>query len=57
MARTFQDLLRHRPVFINVGVRGFGDALREAGFEVVEVDWSPPAGGDPALAALLDDLL
>ena len=57
MAGTFQDLLGRTPVFINVGVRGFGDALREAGFEVVEVDWSPPAGGDPALAALLDDLL
>jgi len=57
MAGPFQDLLRQRPVFINVGVRGFGEALREAGFEVVEVEWSPPAGGDPALAALLDDLL
>jgi len=57
MAELFQDLLRHPPVFINLGVRGFGDALRESGFEVVDVDWSPPAGGDPALAALLDDLL
>jgi hypothetical protein len=24
---------------------------------VVEVDWSPPAGGDTELAALLDDIL
>lgn len=50
-------LLQHRPVFVNVGVRAFGDSLREAGFEVVQVDWSPPAGGDAQLAGLLDDLL
>jgi len=24
---------------------------------VVHVDWSPPAGGDARMAALLDDLL
>jgi hypothetical protein len=52
-----EDLLREKPVFVNVGVRDFGDSLREAGCEVVEVEWSPPAGGDEKLAALLDDLL
>jgi FdrA protein len=57
MSVTLEDLLRGEPVFVNVGVRDFGDSLREAGFEVVEVDWSPPAGGDTELAALLDDLL
>jgi hypothetical protein len=45
------------PVFLNVGVRDFGESLRDAGYEVVFVDWSPPAGGDLRLAALLDDLL
>jgi hypothetical protein len=44
-------------VFVNVGVRDFGQSLREQGCAVVEVDWSPPAGGDAALAGLLDDLL
>jgi FdrA protein len=51
------DMLASRPVFINVGVREFGESLREAGFEVVQVDWKPPAGGDAGMAALLDDLL
>jgi len=51
------ELLQGKPVFVNVGVREFGDSLRQAGYEVVEVDWSPPAGGDAQLAALLDDLL
>ena len=57
MSVRFEALLQSKPVFINVGVRGFGDSLREAGYEVVFLDWSPPAGGDPQLAALLDDLL
>ncbi len=51
------DLLEARPIFVNVGVREFGDSLRQAGYEVIFVDWSPPAGGDPKLAELLGDLL
>lgn len=56
-AVPLEELLQQRPVFVNVGVRDFGDSLRQAGYEVVEVDWTPPAGGDAQLAALLDDLL
>jgi len=52
-----EELMQAHPVFVNVGVRDFGDSLREAGYEVVQLDWSPPAGGDAKLAALLDDLL
>jgi FdrA protein len=57
MAVRFEALLQGKPVFVNVGVRAFGDSLREAGYEVVQVDWSPPAGGDVQVASLLDDLL
>ena len=57
MAVRFEALLQGKPVFINVGVRAFGDSLSEAGYEVVYVDWSPPAGGDVRLASLLDALL
>jgi FdrA protein len=57
MVQTFGSLLRDRPVFVNVGVRDFADSLRAAGYDVVQVDWSPPAGGDAQLAVLLDDLL
>jgi len=52
-----EALLARTPVFVNVGVRTFGDSLIEAGHDVVQVDWSPPAGGDAEMAALLDDLL
>ena len=34
----------------------FADALRDQGAPVVEVDWRPPAGGDPAPCALLTAL-
>jgi FdrA protein len=57
MPIPFEQLLQGRPVFVNVGVRGFGDSLDEAGFEVIHLDWSPPAGGDARMAELLDDLL
>jgi hypothetical protein len=38
---------------VNVGLQGFGDALREQGAPAIDVDWSPPAGGDPRVGALL----
>ena len=57
MQVSFEELVRGTPAFVNVGVRAFGDSLRESGYEVVDVDWSPPARGDPKLAALLDDVV
>ena len=57
MAKGFAELLGEKPVFVNLGVRGFAESLRGAGFDVVHVDWSPPAGGNPELAAVLDDLM
>jgi len=38
---------------INIGLDSFAEALRRQGVEVAEVDWRPPAGGDPKLVALL----
>jgi hypothetical protein len=57
MTVALKDLLGGKPVFVNVGVREFGDSLRRAGYDVAHVDWSPPAGGDTEMAAILDDLL
>lgn len=42
-----------RPVVINVGLESFADSLVAQEAEVVRVDWRPPAGGDPELAAIL----
>lgn len=50
--------LLHKPlVVINLGLRMFAQSLKEQKVEVIQVDWVPPAGGDKAMADLLDQLL
>ncbi|MDP6452130.1 MAG: hypothetical protein QF898_02380 [SAR202 cluster bacterium] len=51
------DLLRKGPVAINIGVREFSEPLKKQDVPVAHVDWSPPAGGDAEMMALLDKLL
>jgi len=41
---------------VNIGLEGFARELRQQGVEVIQVDWVPPAGGDPKLADLLSKL-
>lgn len=49
-------LLQDKPKIINVGLDGFADELAQQGVAVVRVAWTPPAGGDAKLAALLAKL-
>ena len=49
-------LLRGKVSVVNVGLEGFVKDLRDCDIEVVQVDWVPPAGGDPKMAALLAKL-
>lgn len=49
--------LLHSPLrVINLGLEAFAGDLNDQGVEVVHVNWSPPAGGDPKLAELLAKL-
>ena len=41
---------------VNVGLQRFSDDLRSQQVPVVDVDWSPPAAGDPKLADLMSKL-
>ena len=41
---------------INVGLDLFAKDLAQQNVEVVQVDWKPPAGGNPHLAKLLSKL-
>lgn len=41
---------------INIGLESFATDLAEDQVEVQHVDWRPPSGGDPRLAALLAGL-
>ena len=50
------NLLVASPAIINVGLEVFADDLQELGFQVVQVDWRPPAGGDSRLTDLLSRL-
>jgi hypothetical protein len=49
-------LLARPPQVINVGLERFAEDLARQGFPVQHVHWSPPAGGDARLAALLAKL-
>lgn len=50
------NLILEEPKVINVGLKHFADPLREHGAGVVNFIWSPAAGGNKRLAALLEQL-
>ncbi len=41
---------------VNIGLENFAAELAGQGVEVVQVEWSPPAGGNPKLADLLSKM-
>jgi hypothetical protein len=57
MSNKLKELLDHGPNAINIGVQDFAESLQVQGADVVRVNWVPPAGGDPEMIALLDQLL
>lgn len=57
MQSKIEELLNMPLVIINLGLRRFAEELEQQGVEVVQVDWSPPAGGDKEMLDLLDQLL
>lgn len=49
--------LLNRPIkVINVGLDGFAKELSDRDVPVIQVQWSPPAGGDARMAELLSKL-
>ena len=51
-----QNLLDGPVAVVNIGLPQFARTLEGQGVDVVQVDWSPPAGGDKRLIDLLDKL-
>ena len=52
------DRLLSSPIqAINVGVEDFAENLESQEVEVVHVSWTPPAGGDSEIIAILDQIL
>ncbi len=57
MKNKLEELLQQGPRAINLGLQDFAVNLELQGIEVIHVNWRPPAGGDPELMAILDELL
>lgn len=57
MSDKLREFLEDGPKVINIGVPDFADSLQAQGVDVVQVNWAPPADGDPEMIALLDQLL
>ena len=51
-----QALLKGPVAVVNIGLEGFAAVLRRHDVPVVQVDWTPPAGGDPHLIEILEKL-
>lgn len=57
MSDGINETLLDKPLrVVNLGLEGFARELAEQGTQVIQVDWRPPAGGDPKLADLLSKL-
>ena len=51
-----RDLLHEPLSVVNIGLEGFSADLMGQQVDVIQVDWAPPAGGNPRLADLLAKL-
>lgn len=50
------QLLAEGPSVVNIGLRSFAETLGAVGVPTIQYDWSPAAGGNPRLVALLHAL-
>lgn len=57
MENLINKLLSGPVVVINLGLKQFGLSLEQQNVEVIQVNWTPPAGGDQEMMDLLDELL
>jgi len=44
------NLIQHDLSVINIGLSSFGDVIRESGAKAVDLQWQPPAEGNPDIA-------
>jgi FdrA protein len=57
MEETVWKLLIGPVVVINLGLKTFAKNFEKQAIDIVQVDWTPPAGGDQEMIDLLDNLL
>ncbi len=56
ISEAVRRLLQEKPKIINVGLESFSKVLKEFSCEVVQYNWTPPAGGDMELIEALSYL-
>ncbi len=54
--KKLHELFKEELKVINIGLESFAENLKGEGFDAVQVDWRPPAGGDEKMAKLLDEV-
>jgi hypothetical protein len=57
MHEHIKTILSGQLVVVNIGLRGFAESFEDQEIEVVQIDWTPPAGGDQEMIDLLENLL
>jgi FdrA protein len=57
MHEHIKTILSGKLVVVNIGLRGFAESFEDQEIEVVQIDWTPPAGGDQEMIDLLENLL
>ncbi len=50
------ELFKTELKVINMGLKSFSNELKHQGVTVLQVDWRPPAGGNPKMIELLNRL-
>jgi FdrA protein len=57
MENRIVSLLDEPVIVVNLGLKKFSESLDDQSVQVVQVDWTPPAGGDKEVIELLEELL
>lgn len=51
--RKILELFNSELVVVSVGSPAFAKAIEDQGYQAIQVDWIPPAGGDRQMQELL----
>ncbi len=54
--QKIQRLFRSELIVVNVGPKSFADVLEKQGYQTLQVDWRPAAGGDREMQKMLEYL-
>lgn len=56
MTKKLEDLFSEDLKVINIGLESFAENLKNEGYDAIQVDYKPPAGGDTEMIKLLDQI-